>query len=76
LYQAASLLADTDLQDGFMTTYNEVTENGERVYSELNTGDWWRDAEEAKPEVCYKFSYVIRYVIFSVYIRERPFFQF
>ena len=44
-------MADPDLQEGFMTSDNTVFENGERVYSELNTGDWWRDTELEKPEV-------------------------
>ena len=47
-----------------MSSYNEVNENGERVYSELNTGDWWRDAERAKPEVSGVFSYFFHYVFF------------
>ena len=59
-----------------MSSYNEVNENGERVYSELNTGDWWRDAERAKPEVSGVFSYFFHYVFFCMHNRARPFFQF
>lgn len=55
-----------------MTTYNEITENGERVYSELNTGNWWRDAEGAKPEVRYRLSYVFHYVFFPCTTEHDP----
>ena len=58
MYQAASLLADPDLQDGFMSDFVNVQNNGERVYSELNTGDWWRDSELQKPQVLHVFSII------------------
>ena len=51
LYQAASLLSDPDLKDGFLDSYNELEVDGERAYSELNTGDWWKDTEAIQPEV-------------------------
>ena len=64
LYQAASLLADEDLQDGFLSDFEDVQNNGERVYSELNTGDWWRDSEREKPQVPHVFSMLF----FNVYL--------
>ena len=63
LYQAASLLADPDLQEGFLSGFDHVQIDGERVYSELNTGDWWRASERQTPQVPYVFCMVFRYVI-------------
>ena len=54
-------MADPDLQEGFMACENTVFEDGERVFSELNTGDWWHDTEREKPEVYNARCYIQRY---------------
>jgi len=44
LAQAANLLASPLALEGFMDSATKpVTEYGERVYDELNTGDWWNN---------------------------------
>jgi hypothetical protein len=44
LAQAANLLASPLALEGFMDSATKpVTEHGERMYDELNTGDWWNN---------------------------------
>lgn len=47
LAQAANLLASESATDDFMDGANlQYTANGSRLYSELNTGDWWAKTEK------------------------------
>jgi hypothetical protein len=47
LAQAANLLASESANDDFMDGANlQYTANGSRLYSELNTGDWWAKTEK------------------------------
>jgi hypothetical protein len=49
LAQAANLLASPLALEGFMDSASKpATEYGERVYDELNTGDWWNDTVKMK----------------------------
>ena len=49
LAQAAKLLASPLALEGFMDSASKpATEYGERVYDELNTGDWWNDTVKMK----------------------------
>ena len=47
MWQIVSLLKDPDLQAGFLTAPNEHYDgNGDRVYEEMNTGNWWVKTQE------------------------------
>ena len=47
LSEAANLLADERLKDGFMTkAHLRKNMNDKRIFAELNTGDWWHNTEK------------------------------
>jgi hypothetical protein len=47
LWLAVSLFTDAALSSGLLTKFNPATVDGERQYTELNTGEWWGNTEAA-----------------------------
>jgi hypothetical protein len=54
LWLATELLQDPDLDGDIRMKFKELTKNGDRVYKELNNGEWWEKTEsEEVPPVCH-----------------------
>jgi hypothetical protein len=53
--QIVSILGDDRLQEGFLTKPDIKLDAGERIYGELNTGEFWEGAQMEAPPVTYTF---------------------
>lgn len=63
--QIVSILCDARLQEGFLTEPDIKLDAGERIYGELNTGEFWEGAQkEAKPvTLTFSFTFLLTFLL-------------